>query len=157
MERDRLVTALKDVGWGPPTLTYQSLGSGRPASGSIAATELSPGFYAFDNPALRMARIKVRIAYPFPRGRNAFPVLFRGYQVAAPATVTLVLHSQHTYSPGGYAFLGIGRQWHVSEFAGGRELVVDAGEPNDLLGSDTGIFLFWSEHDPNDPTIESFI
>ena len=128
------------------TLSYSPAGGdGRLVT--VEATAIDRGVYEFPNEELKRARIRLRASYPFPRGRAVFPIVFKDYQVAGPAVITLALYSERARTPRGYAFLGAGRAWETSQPAD-CELEIVAGTKGAILGVDTGIVLHWSELNP---------
>ncbi|MCP3990539.1 MAG: hypothetical protein GY724_15785 [Actinomycetia bacterium] len=111
---------------------------------TVVAEAADQGVYEFPNDEVERARIRLRVAYPFPRGIGVYPIVFKGYQVAGPAVITLAIHSRQAQTPRGYAFLGSGRSWEASK-PDDRELEIVAGTHGAILGADTGIMLHWSE------------
>ncbi len=125
------------------TLSYSSLDGFEPPV-TLEAVRTEGGVYAFGNEARDDARVRVRVSYPFPRGTHFYPIVFRGYQIAGPARITLAVYTSTAYNPRGYAFLGSGRSWQASQLMG-RELELDVGTEGSILGEETGIVLYWSE------------
>jgi hypothetical protein len=125
------------------TLSYTPTdGDGR--SVTVVASNVDRGVHEFPNDEMERARIRLRVAYPFPRGNAVYPIVFKGYQVAGPAIITLAIHSRWAHTPRGYAFLGFGRSWEATK-PDDRELEIVAGTRGAILGADTGIMLHWSE------------
>lgn len=127
------------------TLSYTAIGTNsKPVTHEAMAFDR--GMYEFPNDEVELARVLLRVTYPFPHGVAIYPIVFQGYQIAGPARITLAIHSKRARNPRGYAFLGSGRSWGASKLLR-NELVIDAGTQGAILGDETGIVLHWSEID----------
>lgn len=125
------------------SLSYAPIG-GDGRTSTVSATQSPDGVYQFENPEHGEARVRLRVAYPFPRGTAFYPIVFQGYQIVGPARITIVLYAEGADNPRGYAFLGPGRSWQSSQLMP-RELELEVGTEGAVLGDETGIVLYWSE------------
>ena len=69
--------------------------------------------------------------------------MFNTYQVVGPFSLALVLRSSRVTNPRSFIFLGSEPKWVPSPWP--DEVVVESGQPDDVLGVGTGVVFYWTE------------
>ncbi len=144
MDRDRLRALLEA---GPqPVLAYNHLIAAGQRMITHESTLHDDGVFEFDNDHVEEARVRLSFEYPFPRGRQVWPIKFGEFRVAGGVEFTLTLNARSASSPRAFAYPPAGRQ---REWAADRvrpdELVVSLGAGGTILADGDGVVLSWVE------------
>ncbi|MGB5758048.1 MAG: hypothetical protein WBM50_14110 [Acidimicrobiales bacterium] len=146
MDQDRLDALLEA---GPsPVLAYNLLAGSSQRMITHHGVWRGGGLFEFDNDPVADARVRLSFEYPFPRGRQIWPIRFGEFRVAGGAEFTLTLNARSATAPDVFAYPPAGRhrEWAADQVRP-DELVVSLGAGGTVLADGDGLVLSWAENE----------
>jgi hypothetical protein len=132
--------------WPEQVLAYNRIGQANQQLMTHVGVPDGDGVFRFDNEEVEDARVRLSLAYPYPKGVGAFFLRLGQYRFEGGPEVTLALNTESASSPNAFPFLPAGRQReYAADLVRAKELAVTLGGGGTVLSEGDGVVLYWTE------------